>query len=138
MSPPKLTSGFQEMAHTADLMLKVWAQDYLTLLEEAAKGMYHLMGITSDPDTHIIKTISLNAVDIEGLLVLFLSELIYYVENQIVFTQLDLVIDDLKLSGDLVGQMIFYQKNDIKAVTYHNLMVTYTNMHLETLIVFDA
>jgi SHS2 domain-containing protein len=38
----KTRIGFQEIAHTADWELEVWAPDLCTLLEQAAQGMYHL------------------------------------------------------------------------------------------------
>ena len=40
----KQSSGFREKEHTADWELDVWAPDLPALLEQAARGMYWLMG----------------------------------------------------------------------------------------------
>ena len=37
--------GHREVEHTADLELEVWAPDMPALIEEAARGMYGLMGV---------------------------------------------------------------------------------------------
>ena len=41
---PTQPAGFREKEHTADWELDVWAPDLPALLDQAARGMYWLMG----------------------------------------------------------------------------------------------
>ena len=73
------SAGFEEISHTADLEIKVWAEDLASLFVAAAEGMFHLSGIEDYEDgfSSVKESISLDAMDIEGLLILFLEELLY-------------------------------------------------------------
>ena len=73
-APP---AGFREIAHTADWELEVWAPDLPGLFEQAARGMYSLMGVRLLPTPRQSRTLELDAFDGESLLVRFLEELLY-------------------------------------------------------------
>ena len=117
-------SGFLEISHTADWALKVWAPDLPGLLAQAAKGMYALMEVKLQPGAHMDCPMDLDAADAEGLLVAFLSELLYLDEQEgLGFDDFDLVIQGCHLSGTLQGAPVESQRKEIKAVTYHNLEI---------------
>ena len=44
------TGGFEEVAHTAYLEIKVWGMDLGSLFVAAAEGMFHLSGIEDYED----------------------------------------------------------------------------------------
>ena len=132
-------SGYLEISHTADWALKVWAPDLPGLFEQAAHGMYALMQIRLQPGGDYECPVDLEAEDTEGLLVSFLSELLYLAEQEgLGFDKFDLAIEDGHLSGQMIGAPVDSQAKEIKAVTYHNLVVQETEQGFETTIVFDV
>ncbi len=135
------SSGFEEVAHTADLEIKVWGKDLPSLFTAAAAGMFQLSGITDSEDgfSGVKEKITLNAMDFEGLLILFLEELLYRLtEDYMLF-----VVDEIKISEEftleavLKGTQIKSYLRDIKAVTYHRLNIISTSRGVEVNIVFD-
>ena len=135
----KRNSGYLEISHTADWALKVWAPDLPGLFEQAAHGMYALLQICLQPGGDYECPVDLDAEDAEGLLVSFLSELLYLTEQEgLGFEMFDLVVDDIHLSGRMIGAPVESQAKEIKAVTYHNLVIQKTERGLETTIVFDV
>jgi SHS2 domain-containing protein len=132
--------GFREHAHTADWELEVWAPDLATLLEQAARGMYRLSGVRLGNETPQERSLELHAMDGEGLLVGFLSELLWLEENdRMAFDDFSLQVDAaFTLKAKLRGAVITSQDKEIKAVTYHNLKIEATPNGLEVYIVFDV
>ena len=133
------TSGFREIAHTADWELEVWAPDLATLLEEAARGMYHLAEakITSQPRiSHIIEFTDLEP---EILLIDFLNELIFLTESEwLAFDQFDLQFKSGQMIAKVAGARIDTIGKEIKAATYHNLNIIETEAGCSANIVFDV
>jgi len=132
-------SGFYEIEHTADWALKVWAPSAGDLLVQAARGMYTLMGITLKPGEREWREVAISATDLESLLVIFLSELLYLLElDRLGFDQFEVDIKEMDLNAHLVGAPVLTQSKEIKAVTYHNLKITEKVDGLEVTIVFDV
>jgi len=139
MMVEKQFSGYLEISHTADWALKVWAPDLPGLFEQAAHGMYALLQIKLQPGGRYECPVDLEAEDAEGLLVSFLSELLYLTEQEgLGFDAFTLVIEGSHLSGCMNGAPVESQRKEIKAVTYHNLAILKTEQGVETTIVFDV
>jgi SHS2 domain-containing protein len=139
MMTEKPSSGYLEISHTADWALKVWAPDLLGLFEQAAHGMYALLQIQLQPGGRYKCPVDLTAEDAEGLLVSFLSELLYLTEQEgLGFDDFDLLIEESHLTGQMIGAPVESQGKEIKAVTYHNLIIQKTVQGVETTIVFDV
>ncbi len=133
------TAGFREVEHTADWELEVWAVDFSGLLEQAANGMYRLMGLQFVPGERQTRKLALQAEDREGLLVAFLNELLYFAElEKLGFDQYRLLIDGLRLSARISGVAIMAQSKEIKAATYHQLDIRENDRGLRVNIVFDV
>jgi SHS2 domain-containing protein len=134
-------AGFEELAHTADLEIRVWGVDMASLFKAASEGMFVLSGIEElDQGVSAVKqTISLDAMDYEGLLILFLEELLYRLtEDYMMYEVQKLTIsDEFTLKAQLKGSQIKSYQRDIKAVTYHNLNIRSTQGGYEVNIVFD-
>lgn len=132
-------SGYEERPHTADWALDVWGPDFLALLNEAAIGMFALIGGRLNEDSRQSRHLSFIELDRESLLVSFLSELVFINESeQLGFDLFQLSLRDLELDVELEGCIIVGQAKQIKAVTYHNLEIRNTSRGLETTIVFDV
>ena len=135
------TGGFEEVSHTADLEIKVWGMDLSSLFVAAAEGMFHLSGLEDSEEgfSAMQEDISLNAMDGEGLLILFLEELLYRLtEEYMLFDVVKITIkDNFSLEAKLRGTQIKSYQRDIKAVTYHKLNIRETENGYSVNIVFD-
>lgn len=137
--------GFEELPHTADWSLRVWALDLPGLFIESAFGMNTLSGVllSEGPRTH--RTFEATSLDIENLLISFLSELIFAVENErLVFDKFEINLESINLRMEshlhveMSGAPLVAIAKSIKAVTYHNLQILHTMRGYEVEIVFDV
>lgn len=135
------TGGFEEVAHTADLEIKVWGRDMNSLFAAAAEGMFHLSGIEEYEKgfSAIREEISLEAMDFEGLLILFLEELLYRLTEDYMLFDIDQISinDKFSLKAKLRGTQVKTYQRDIKAVTYHRLNIREAEQGYTVNIVFD-
>jgi SHS2 domain-containing protein len=135
---------FEELPHTADWCLRVWAPDLPTLFTEAARGMYSTAGIKLVETGRIQRTFFTTAPDAEGLLVGFLSELVFLLEkDHLAFDDIEVQVDvenapPFRLSASLCDASVLTSGKAIKAVTYHNLNIHPVRQGLEVEIVFDV
>jgi SHS2 domain-containing protein len=131
--------GFEEISHTADWSARVWAEDLPSLFAEAARAMYSLSGTVAGNGPRLKRAFQVEEADPESLLVAFLSELLYYQEQEnLTFEVLDLRVATQWLKVEMEGTQIASSDKAIKAVTYHNLKIEKTNDGFETTIVFDV
>jgi protein archease len=129
---------FKEIPHTADMCLHIWAVDLPTLFSESARGMYELSGLTLASVPVMERTFASTAPDPETLLVSFLSELIFTLEQEkIGFFKYMISIVGSRLDVKMKGSPVVSINKIIKAVTYHNLHIQQTGKGYETEIVFD-
>jgi SHS2 domain-containing protein len=132
-------SGFEELPHTADWAMRVWAGSLPVLIAEAARGMNALSGAKPSLGQRVSRTFATKAPDLEGLLVAFLSELIWAVEQEnLVFDTFKVVLKRSKLKVKMSGAPILSLNKSIKAVTYHNLQISKTDAGFQVEIVFDV
>ena len=131
---------FEELSHTADWSIRVWADDLLGLLTESARGMYILAHAEAGEGPRAKRELSLEAYDAESLLVVFLEELLYLSESEkMLFNEFEgLQVEGLRLSGIMEGGVLCSQEKEIKAVTFHNLEIRESERGLEVEIVFDV
>jgi SHS2 domain-containing protein len=132
-------SGFEELPHTADWAMRVWATSLSELFAEAARGMNALSGVKPGPGPRLSRTFTIEAPDVESLLVAFLSELIWYVEQEnLAFDAFKVILKRSKLKVSMSGSPILSLNKSIKAVTYHNLQIEKTQDGFQVEIVFDV
>lgn len=139
------SAGFREIEHTADWELEVWAADLPGLLEQAARGMLHLAGARLQEAPEQPVNLTLTAADAESLLVSFLGELLFTLEqSSLGFRSFDLQVKPLanqtglELTATMQAQPLLSLDKEIKAVTYHRLAVQTFADGLRTRIVFDV
>jgi SHS2 domain-containing protein len=136
MSPP-----WEEIPHTADWALRVRGEDLRSLFENAARGMAELIGGEGSPGAETVHSeFSLDAPDLEILLVDWLTELLVMVEDEgTFFTEIGVSeVADLTLRARVAARPGGAFTKHIKAVTYHNLEIRRTEQGFETTIVFDV
>ena len=131
--------GFEEISHTADWSVRVWAQDLPALFAEAARAMNALSGTVISRAARVKRTFESEAPDAESLLVSFLSELVYSQEQEnLAFDIFKVEVSSKTLEVAMEGAQIASLDKAIKAVTYHNLKINKTNEGFDTTIVFDV
>ena len=133
--------GFEEVEHTADKALRIVGINLKELMISAAQGMTQLMvGDLSKISNKIKKSIEMQAVDAESLLVEWLSELAYWAETEmLVFKKFEVTdITATRLEATVWGATVSELEKHIKAVTYHNLEIRQTPKGLEATVVFDV
>jgi SHS2 domain-containing protein len=135
-------SPFQEIDHTADWALEVWAPTLEGLFVDAARGMYHLAGAepaaaTAPGEPRLLE---LAADDAEALLVAWLQELLYLSETEgLVFDDLTLLaLTPTHLRAEARGRPTAQPGKAIKAVTFHNLSIRREDGRYRVVIVFDV
>jgi len=135
---------FEELPHTADWSLRVWAANLNQLLSESARGMNALTGVRLAENPRVRRTFTASAPDVENLLVSFLSELVYFADvDRLAFDHFDIHLDmeagqPFRLSATLHGAPILSSDKAIKAVTFHNLQIQQTPLGVEVEMVFDV
>ena len=137
----KIESGYEEITHTADVSLRVWAPTLEQLFQRAAEGMYDLMKleILDMNSKLVIRKFHLEAIDDESLLVLFLSEILFIIEEKSLgFVKLDLQKTGPNLDVVMEGKTISSRYSDIKAVTFHELKIKQVLDEYSVIIVFDT
>jgi SHS2 domain-containing protein len=130
---------FEELPHTADWCLRVWAVDMAGLFTESAIGMNALTGVRLAEGPRARRTFETAAPDPESLLVTFLSELVYAAEQEhLAFDRFEAKVKSQVLKVEMEGAPIISIDKAIKAVTYHNLKIRQTGRGYEVEIVFDV
>ncbi len=133
--------GFEEVEHTADHALRIFGENLKELFVSAAEGMTSLMvADMSGIAVKIEKTIELEAIDPESLLVEWLSELAYWAEAEMLIFRTFRIkhLTDNHLVASVTGGKMPALEKLIKAVTYHNLKIKKNQQGLEVTIVFDV
>jgi SHS2 domain-containing protein len=131
--------GFEEIPHTSDLALRIWADNLTGLFMEAARGLNVLSGVQVSDQPVQYQTMDIESEDSESLLVEFLTELVYLAEQEnMAFDKFDLSIKNNHLHAELQGSSLVNITKNIKAVTYHNLQIQRNPSGLQVEIVFDV
>jgi riboflavin kinase/FMN adenylyltransferase len=142
---------FRELDHTADRALHVWGGGLPDLIVGAARGMCSLMGDLEDLVPDVWRTIRLEARDREALLVEWLNELLFLIEQEgLLF--MDFRIQSLsdspeieqtgtagaKLTANVGGAVAPVTRAHIKAATFHDLELVEDEAGWSTVITFDV
>ena len=136
---PKNLSGFEEIEHTADISLKVWATSMEELFTNAVNGLNQICKPEIDSSRDVIsKDLIFDGVDYEDLLVSLLSEINYLLQVE----QFYLEIRGLRIQPDKLSVEVNLKKTigyirEVKAVTYHNLKIIHNGNLYSAVIVFD-
>ncbi len=133
--------AFEEIEHTADRALRIYGRNLKELLLNAAGGLNSLMGAVDDIDSvQEKKSVEIEAMDAESLLVEWLSELAYWAETEmLVFSKFDLQnVSPTHVKALIYGRQVTQMEKHIKAVTYHNLEIVKTDKGLAATVVFDV
>lgn len=126
--------------HTADIGIKVTSPTLKGLYEEAARAMVDIIGARSIPESHEPMTIETQGIDREDLLVRWLQEILFRVEVR--GFRIEKICVERLTDTDIRAQVCGEHSDDpleseIKAVTYHNLLIREIDNGYEVSIIFD-
>lgn len=138
-----MTKTYQTFDHTADLGIEVYGKDQRELFVNAGRALFDLITNLDNIEVKTTLPLNLEAVDREDLLVSWLRELLYFHQSEGYLLN-DFVLHDLEeqsLRATVKGEIYEVNRHElireIKAVTYHQLKVTWENERWVARIVFD-
>ncbi len=131
-------SGFAEVPHTADIALDVFAPNLEELFINAAKGLYHILGIRKGTKEVENVHISMVAQDSESLMVSLLNELLFHAANNKAGEFVNLKLCGDQLEADLLMLEKTGQQEEVKAATFNDLVIVKESNGFHTRIVFDV
>jgi SHS2 domain-containing protein len=130
-------TSIREILHTADEEIEVSGSSIEQLFFNAANGMLLLMGIVKKNRMLGKEKISLEENDLESLLVTFLNEIIYFVEQKKFPVNLKVSIKDQQLECTFDVVPVISILKEIKAVTFHHVKIRQIRNQFRTRVVFD-
>ncbi len=138
--------AFEPLEHTADLALQAWGTDLAELFQNAALGMFHFVTDPAAVRESRGRDIRLEADDLEGLLVEWLSELNFLHEQHdelYARAEVDSVdAEACRLSGQALGESFEAGRHcvhtEIKAVTFHELQLERDEDGWRAQVIFDV
>ncbi len=133
---------FEELEHTADVRMKISAQDITSLFSESgyalAKTMYG--PYPAETPTHFFPIVA-EGKDPEELIVNFLSELLFLFETEYLVPQKFTLSVGNSVSGIVSGVIFDRGKHaggiGVKGISYSGLSLTKTDAGYELIIIFD-
>lgn len=146
-----MAKDFELLPHTADIKLRIYGKTLKELFRNALNGMFqsigpHAPGCIKKEDRLVCESLPIKrevkviAPDIELLLVDFLSEALYLSDAyDEAYLDADIhELDEKQIKGTLHGISITgFDVVEIKAVTYHNLVVHEVDGGWQAEVVFD-
>jgi len=126
---PAPTVPFEVFDHTADVGIIAYGRDLAELFANAARGMFHFIIDPSAVQERERRTRTVEADDLEGLLVAWLNDLLV-VLNGDGFIPAAFVVEEVtptRLRAVLAGEPVDPERHrfrmDVKATTYHLLQI---------------
>jgi SHS2 domain-containing protein len=121
--------GYRFIEHTADAGLEVWAEDLSELFRQSTLGMLAIIFVPEKVQIREKKEVAVSGIDIEDLLVRWLSEIKYIAQCER-FLPRDVAIKEVspgRVSGLIMGERFDPEKHEylieLKNVTYHGLKI---------------
>lgn len=135
--------GFQHIEHTADVGIKAWDETLEGCIEQATLGVLDIMAAWRPGDAHETVPIEVSARDLGGVLVDWLSEVLYISESRdAIVTAID--IDSVNETGAR-GTISITDRGEevlegtaVKAVTYHQLDISPTETGWAATLIVDV
>ncbi len=141
ISPGKM-QNIEIFEHTADVGIRLSRPTREALFRDAALGMCHIIAPGNVFRTPVDYTVEVTGADDEELMVNWLSELNFYLQTkQYVPVEMTLKMSDTQLaariSGDVLDRNLHNVEIEIKAVTFHKIIVEQKNGQWRAQIIFD-
>lgn len=122
-------AAFRLLEHTADMGIEARAPACNELFVQAARGLLAVLAGSGDPSGPVRQMqLTLTAGDMEELLVVWLNELLYLIQSRDLWP-LDIAVTGMQPGGMDVSLSLVplgdAPQREVKAVTYHHLLVSF-------------
>lgn len=124
-----MNHNFTILEHPSDIGIEANGKTLIEAFEQSALGMMSIIAELSSVDVKDSRNIEIHSVDVQQLLVKWLSEILYLYDGQR-FLAKDFQVQILTSShlaatvhGEYIDSTRHKLKMDIKAVTYHQLYI---------------
>lgn len=124
---------YKILPHPADVRVQAFGKTKEELFINAARGMIKvLQSKVARNKKQVARKIKIKSVDLNALLVDFLSEVLYLIQtNKEIYNEIKFIkfsdpsnsSGQVELEGELTGNKVESFGEDIKAVTYHGLKI---------------
>lgn len=138
-----MTGNYRMIDHTADFGLEIWGADVAALFEEAANALFDLLVDPVKSKGGRAHTIDVTGDDWPDLMVNWLRELLYLFngEERIVKGVNILVLEKTRIQATVTSENYAPRRhglrNEIKAVTYHQIDVGPHQKEWRARVIFD-
>ena len=139
-----MTRNYRLIDHTADFGLEIWGADPASLFKEAATALFDLLVDSVEPKGDRSHTIDVTGDDWPDLMVNWLRELLYLFngEERIVGDVTILAIEETRIQATVTSENYAPQRhglrNELKAVTYHQIDVGPHEREWRARVIFDV
>lgn len=135
-----MAKNYEILVHPADLKIRAFGKTKEELFLNMILAMSESLkpGIKK-PLQQAKKEIKVESSDLGALLIDFLSEILYLIQtNKEIYNKIKFKkFTDTGIEAEIYGQEMEGFGEDIKAVTYHDLVVKKVNDHWEGVVLFD-
>ncbi|MCK8517620.1 archease [Methanoculleus sp. 7T] len=133
--------SFEELDHTADVLMRIRGATVNELFSEAGRAMFHVMYGPCE-DRGVERRFTLEAEDLESLLIDYLSELLFITDAEnLVFCTFDVDIRGTRLSAAVKGEPFDPERHLdgtlIKGVSYFGLEIVKEEEAYVVDVIFD-
>jgi len=132
------------VSHTADIAVEVFGSDIEELLVNAAHALNAIVFTEAIIQTEVERTVHLESVDDDTLLIDWLNELIYIIDaEQTVFGEFCVLTHrpgsaEIVCRGETIEPERHRQRRDVKAATYYGAHIERHAQVYTARVVFDA
>jgi len=134
--------GWEIVEHTADVGIRGWGKDFPALVEALARGLFEVIAGPADPKRRLVRKLRVEGVEREDLLHDTLEALnsLHQVRGEI-YARFEVEMVRTGLVIEAHGEPIDPDRHDlrteVKAVTWHELRVTETELGWEGYVLLD-
>jgi len=141
-----MTKDFQILDHTADIGIIAYGRSIEELFSNAGLALFSLVTDLDTVEEKADVSLEAKSYDIDGLLVEWLNELIYFLEvNHMLFKRFDIEslihneANELKATchGEKFDPLRHKIRREIKAATYHMLRLRRNREGYQAQVIFD-
>ena len=134
---------YRPIDHTGDLGMLAFGADLQELFAHAAWGLFDLMTDAERIESHISRDLTVEAIDLEDLMVRWLGELLYAYDTDRFLTASAVfqTLEPTRLRATLHGEPFDAARHpidtELKAVTYHQIAVERLDTGWQARVIFD-
>jgi SHS2 domain-containing protein len=143
MCPATASKIYEQLEHVGDIRIKVFGDTIKDLFINAGFALFDIMIAGEKAKNEFAETIEVSGIDREELIVNWLTELNYlFLTESKIFNTFEIErFTETEITAIVLGEKLnphFHEiKNEIKAVTFHDVEIVQKKKKWETKIVFD-